>query len=383
MNRDFALLLAMVACFGFSWSFYLILPKFLATELSMNAQQIGAVVAVPGLASVAATPIVGKLIDRYGRRIWITLGTVLMMITGIGFVFVRSDGPLLYVMQVFCGLAFVVTFNAAGTLTADFAPAPRLAQAIGLFGAANLSMNAVSPAVGEIIADHSGWQTVFTVSAVAGLVATALSLLLKDPPRAPHDASATPRSVLGGPLMRVYVATFLYTAAFAALFTLSQPFALEQGVTQLRDFFIAFTIVAVAVRIGGGTVIDRVGSYRASVASLALYATVPLILWQLGPTRLGAVGAAMGLAHGVLYPALSALAIERSDEKTKGMAFAIVHGAFNGGHALFSFTLGALATHYGFGWTFVSAALITALGLGVLTFARSSKKTFAGNVVDL
>ena len=35
-TRQFALLLAMMACFGMSWSFYLILPKFLATQLSLS-----------------------------------------------------------------------------------------------------------------------------------------------------------------------------------------------------------------------------------------------------------------------------------------------------------------------------------------------------------
>ncbi len=41
LTKEFALLLAMMGCFGMSWSFYLILPKFLATELSLDAAGIG------------------------------------------------------------------------------------------------------------------------------------------------------------------------------------------------------------------------------------------------------------------------------------------------------------------------------------------------------
>ena len=37
LSREFLLLLASVSFFGFSWSFYLILPKFFTTELGMDA----------------------------------------------------------------------------------------------------------------------------------------------------------------------------------------------------------------------------------------------------------------------------------------------------------------------------------------------------------
>ncbi len=67
LSRGFLLLLASVSFFGFSWSFYLILPKFFTTELGMDAAGIGRAVAIEGLTAVAITPLVGWLVDRYGR----------------------------------------------------------------------------------------------------------------------------------------------------------------------------------------------------------------------------------------------------------------------------------------------------------------------------
>jgi MFS family permease len=124
---------------------------------------------------VAITPLVGWLVDRYGRQPWLVFGNLMLALTGVLYLFVDHEGPLLYLAQMCWGVGMVMGFNAAGTMTADIAPADRMAQALGLFGAANLGMNAVSPTLGEILADTTGWQGVFVASATAGLLAAALS----------------------------------------------------------------------------------------------------------------------------------------------------------------------------------------------------------------
>ena len=283
LSREFLLLLAAVSFFGFSWSFYLILPKFFATELGMDAAGIGRAVAVEGLTAVAITPLVGWLVDRYGRQPWLVFGNFMLALTGVMYLFVDHEGPLLYLAQMCWGVGMVMGFNAAGTMTADIAPSDRMAQALGLFGAANLGMNAVSPTLGEILADGTGWTSVFVASAAAGLLAALLSTRLSEPPRHPPQEHEPRRPIFGWPLSRVYAATFVMTASFTALFTLHQPFALELGVTELRSFFIGFALVALTVRLGGGRLIDRFGVLRSSIVAFCLYSAVPPMLGFLGP----------------------------------------------------------------------------------------------------
>jgi len=373
LSREFLLLLASVSFFGFSWSFYLILPKFFATELGMDAAGIGRAVAVEGLAAVAATPIVGWLVDRYGRRRWLTFGNLMLAVTGMIYLFVDHDGPLLYLAQTCWGVGMVMGFNAAGTMTADIAPTGRMAQALGLFGAANLGMNAVSPTIGEILADTAGWKYVFAASATAGLLAALLSTRLKDPPRHQPQEHEAPRPIFGGPLLRVYGATFVMTAAFTALFTLHQPFALELGVTEVRSFFIGFAIVALTVRLGGGRLIDRFGVLRSSVVAFCLYSAVPPLLGILGPEHLFAIGAMMGLGHGIAYPAVTALGIERADASSRGMVVSIIHGAFNGGHAFFAYALGLVAATWSYDVAFWMAGAVTLSGALLLSLFRGGK----------
>jgi len=373
LSREFLLLLASVSLFGFSWSFYLILPKFFAAELGMDAAAIGRAVAIEGLTAFAFTPLVGWLVDRYGRRPWLIVGNLMLALTGVVYLFVDQEGPLLFLAQMSWGIGMVMGFNSAGTMTADIAPSDRMAQALGLFGAANLGMNAVSPTIGEVLADSVGWQYVFAASASAGLLATVLSTRLREPARYQAQGHEARRPIFGGSLMRVYAATFVMTAAFTALFTLHQPFALELGVTEVRSFFIGFAIVALTVRLGGGRLIDRFGVLRSSVIAFCLYSAVPPMLGILGPGHLFAIGAMMGLGHGIAYPAVTALGIERADGSSRGMVVSIVHGAFNGGHAFFAYALGFVAAAWGYDVAFGAAGAVTLSGAFILSVSRRTK----------
>lgn len=370
LSRQFVWLLTSTSMFGFSWSFYLILPKFYASALHMDAAAIGRVVSIQGLTAVSVSPLVGWLVDRFERRRWLVVGNLILAVTGAIYLAVDREGPLLYAAQICWGLGMVMGFNAAGTMTADIAPSDRMAQALGFFGAANLGMNAVSPTLGELIADTAGWKPVFALSASAGLLASLFSTRLQEPARHRPHADQPRVPILGRPLLRVYGTMFLMTAGFTALFTLHQPFALSGGVTELRSFFIGFALVALSVRLGGGRLIDRFGVLRASVFALCVYATVPPALGILGPHYLFAIGSMMGLAHGIAYPAVTALGIERADASSRGMVVSIVHGAFNGGHAFFAFTLGAAVSSWGYGATFWIAGTITAMGALLLKAPR-------------
>lgn len=374
LSRDFLLLLGSVSLYGFSWSFYLILPKYFASELGMDAAAIGRAVALQGATAVVVTPLVGWLVDRYGRRPWLTVGDLMIGLTGVLYIFVDREGVLLYAAQICWGVGMVMGFNAAGAMTADIAPSDRMAQAIGLFGAANLGMNAISPTIGELLAGSVGWTWVFVASASAGLVAALMSTRLKEPARHVPHADDLRRPILGSSLLRVYGTTALMTAAFTALFTLHQPFALEQGVTQVRGFFIGFALLALTVRLGGGRLIDRFGVLRASVVSIALYSTVPPMLGLLGADHLFSIGAMMGFAHGIAYPALTALAIARADAASRGMVVSIIHGAFNGGHAFFAYALGRMAADRGFESAFWAAAAITFCGALLLGLGNRAER---------
>ena len=180
LTPGFTKLLVAQACFGYAFSNYFLLPKFLVTELGAGPAEIGQVAAFYGLFVVVFLPAMGVLVDRFGRRDFLTAGALLMAVASFAFTGVDRIGPLLYLLRAVQGVAFAMAFVAGATLAVDEAPPERLGQAIGLFGLTFLAMNAIAPAAAEEIAVRVGWPATFLTAAVFALVSAALSRRLRD-----------------------------------------------------------------------------------------------------------------------------------------------------------------------------------------------------------
>jgi MFS family permease len=124
--------------------------------------------------------------------------------------------------------------------------------------------------------------------------------------------------------------------------------------------------VAIGIRIGFGDWIDRIGRRRAALGSLALYVEVALLATQLPHTGLALLGGALGLSHGVFYPAFNAVAIESTGPRERGKVMALYQAAFQLGGTAGPLAFGLLADRAGYPAVFVAAAATLAVALGVL-----------------
>ena len=403
-TKAFVTVVTTQMAFGYASSVFVLLPKYLSTELHATASDIGHVVAVTGLAAVLAIPFVGAAIDRFGRKPLVILGCVLTAIYAFGWLGVLNMhrmSALMFALQMLGGIAFMIAFNAAGTLVADQAPKERLGQAIGIFGASNMVMSAVAPAVGEILAADVGWHATFALAGGVALVALVLAQRIEE--TAPGlIARARLESERGGeansdgdgsPAARLSVdsippmpgglglqATFALVrrqaplsfamatcgAGYGAVSTFYQPFVLAQGAQHVSGFFIGFTIAAVAVRLLFGSLPDRVGRRRVAIGSYIGFAAMVLVMTRLTPDLLFVFGFFFGATHGVFYPALSALCVEQASPSERGRVMTLVMGSFRVGNVVSAVLLGWVAEGYGYPTVFVLASLGSWLGVAAL-----------------
>ncbi len=367
-TRDFALILATQLAFGFAFSSFFLLPKFVVTHLVGSPRQVGFVGAMSVLAAVLASPLCGKLLDRGARRPIIALGCLLSAVGAIGFLGVVEVGPYLYGLRAVQGVGYTLYFVAAATLVADIAPASRLGQALGWFGSAGLLMNAVATIVAERIAHDFGWHVVFIGAGVSGVIGCLLALALKEPmlhvrtqpqPRTLSTSKARSR-------LPVMWAAAAGGAAFGVMFTFTQPLALSLGEMNISPLFAGYTLAALFVRLAFGNLADRLGRARVGGAALALYAVVVACTAGLSQGFLGVVGVGFGLAHGAFYPSLNALALESAERRERGMVGAYFNAAFNGGVLLVTFCFGQVAQAYGYRIVFLLVAVLTFSGSVIL-----------------
>ncbi len=343
--------------FGLGWSSYLILPTFLAGTLHADATTIGRVTATAGFASLVTMAVITTLIDRIGRRHLFRAGILALIGASAALLAVEEVGPLVYVAQGAIGAAFVLTFNATAAIVTDLAPATRTGQAIGVLGATNMATNALSAAIAEQVALSTGWDVVFAGVAALGVLALAASALLTDAPASTDTGPPVRISQLfSRPLVAVFFASALSGGTFAALFTFHQPFALALGASRVADFFVGFTVTAVAMRVGLGSLGDLFGRRRVAALALVLYAFVALAAANLQVEWLFAYGAAFGVAHGVAYPTANALGVELAPQRARGRVIALFNGAFNAGFGLSALGLGEIADARGYPSVFFCAA---------------------------
>ncbi len=381
VTTDVVLVLAAASTWGYAFSTFYLLPTFLMHELAAGPAEIGFVVGTLSVATVAFTIAAGRHIDRVSRRHAIGVGSLTMSLAALGFTQVRTLGWTIEALRILQGASYALVVTGVGTAITELVPAANLSQALGFSGASMLVMNALAPVVAEPLAAAAGWRVVFVVAAFAALLSAALAMRIREPV---HRVRALPGArgaglgtVLSRPLGRHYATILaLCGAAYGVVFTFQQPYAFELGRTRVGGFFVAYAAAAIGVRLAFGAVPDRLGRHRVALFALGLYTADVLTMAVMHPMMLEVVGAVFGMAHGIFYPAINALAVTASAPHERGRVMAIFTGSFSLGLWAGPTVLGVVAARLGYPIVFACAAAGT-LAAAILLF-RSEEMRAAG-----
>ncbi|MEO6398293.1 MAG: MDR family MFS transporter [Tepidiformaceae bacterium] len=122
------------------------------------------------LASTVVIPLVGKLGDVFGRKLFLIGGIILFMVSSAACGAAPSMTSLIWfraVQGLGGGMIFASVFASLGDI---FSPAER-GKYIGLFTGTFSLASIIGPTVGGLLTDHGGWRLVFLLNIPVGLVA--------------------------------------------------------------------------------------------------------------------------------------------------------------------------------------------------------------------
>jgi predicted MFS family arabinose efflux permease len=367
LTARIATVLAAQFLFGLAWSTYLVVPKFLATELHADPQSIARVTVMGPLVAVLILPVALAGMDRWNRAWIFRAGASFVLVASIGYVWGPRAIPVLGLFQAMVGVSYTLAYNASASVIADDVAPERLGEAVGLLGASNVVANALATTLAERLATAFGWATAFETSAAMALLALALSMRLRDDRASRASMTLEPLGpALRGPLGLVLVAAVFMGATFSAMFTFHQPYVLLIGGRSVSPFFVGFTTTAVLTRVLIGSLGDRYGHREVSVGAALGYGTVALAMTRLNVDYLWAYGLAFGAAHGILYPTLNTHGVLAAPAGARGRVFTVYGGAFNVGVVLATLAWGKIAATVGFPALFMGAALAAYAGALVL-----------------
>ena len=338
---------------------FILLPLYVH-RLGGTEGEIGIVQGAYSAIGILCQPVVGLWLDRVGRRAFMILGVVLLVVASACFIVTQSL-PLLALLRALQGIGFSTFFVANYVHVVGLVPVERRGWALGIYGLSGFLGTALAPIAGEIVVNNLGFRWLFLLAVLLSSVAMGAGPGLEMFRDGLED------------VLRLHMAlAFFFGLGTGAMFTFMPTFGESLGVRSVALYYTAYAVAAMLVRVAGGNLIDVRGRratiipsmfiQASSVAILAILASLvrPHMAVPIVPFLILA-GLLAGGGHGFLYPALSALLMDVTPERRRGGAVGIFSGVMLVGQTLGSMIFGYVAHAFGY-----------AVMWGVVTFLLSA-----------
>ena len=356
---------------GMAYALFLHFSGYLA-DLGASDAQIGVIYAATAVASIAMRPLIGTVMDRYGRRPVIMFGNVLNIVFVLLYLTVTTLGPWVYAVRIGHGVAEAMLFSALFTYATDVIPASRRSQGIALFGVTGLLPIGVAGIVGDLVLSIAGFRELFLTA--AGFAVLTLLFSLPLPERRPELAPGQkPRGfwkiVTEPNLLPIWWMIGSFSTVLTAYFVFIRRYVDDTGFGSVGLFFSMYVAVAIAERVFLGWLPDRAGRKRVLYPSIGLLIAGFFVLAGTSSwVGVAIAGALCGAGHGFIFPILTTLLVDRAPDTDRGSAMSFFTAMLDVGTLIGGPILGVIIDTAGWGPMYITAGV--ALGVATVIFAR-------------
>ncbi|MFN6572625.1 MFS transporter [Dendronalium sp. ChiSLP03b] len=354
------------------------LPLYIQ-DLGGSKQEIGMVVGSFGIGLLLFRPMLGRLADRYGRKLLLLIGTIVAAIAPFGYLIFTSI-PLLMLLRVFHGISLAAFTTGYSALVADLAPLKQRGEIISYMSLTAPIGLALGPALGGYLEQTSGgYGMIFLLAAELAFIGLLGAIQIINPPIQTQQQTLRNNSkfwqILVSPRVRVpAIVMLLGGLAVGAVHTFVPLFIKSTGVDlNVGLFFTVAAISSFSFRIFVGRASDRFGRGLFISFGILAYSLSLLLLWQANSTSTFLVaGIVEGLGGGTLFSMITTMMADRSLPQERGQIFAICIAGFDFGLAIAAPILAFVVEQVGYPSMFAYSAGLTFLGL-IIFFTWSNK----------
>lgn len=392
-KRAFGLLQVTNAVSGISNGVVMITVPWIVLELTGSAAKAGLLAALSSLPGIFVSPVVGGLIDRFGRRAISMFSDVMSMISVLMFLVINAVGDLTYSWILIIAV-IGACFDPAG-YTARKALIPNAATASGIeIDSANGRHEGifaigwmVGPAIGSACIKWSGPMLAFAVTAVMFAAATiAVSLMHVDDEHgktvAHHEDGhesffASLREGFHAltrdkPLFALAIGFMFLSGLYMPIDTVIFPTYFE-SINNATGLGALFASLAAGMVIGSFAYGRLAARFSASallriVMIVSTASLMPMVI--LPPTWLFVVlGFFAGLSWGPFNPLWNSIVQKRVQPELQGRVYGLQMSLLYAAPPLGQLIVGASVDHFGLQSTFV--VVMAVFGLVGFTFAAT------------
>jgi len=326
-----------------------LLPLY-AENMGATGIWIGIIFAGFSVSRAIIMPIAGRLSDRHGRKLFLSIGLLVYSITSLGYIWATSILQLTLV-RLIQGAAAGMIIPIAQAYVGDISPEGEEGTWMGYFNAAFFSGFGFGPLIGGALTDHFGMIVAFSTMGGLNLLAFLLVIFYLPEIRQRGTAASRQSSFRKMSASGMVKGIFSYRLAFSlgrGAFSAFLPIfaATYAGLSPtLIGILLAINILLMSLLgMYGGNIADRFNRRTlvicGSLINIVFLASIPFThsFWLLlGICSLGGIGGAVSM------PAASALTVEEGRRFGMGSTIAIFTVAMSIGMATGPILSGVLA----------------------------------------
>ncbi|MFF2880585.1 MFS transporter [Bacillus toyonensis] len=356
--------------------FYLLVPTLplFIKEIGGNESQVGLMMGMFTIAAVVIRPIIGGMLDQYGRRSFIIFGLILFGLTMYSYN-LASTIVLLAVLRVIHGVTWAVSTTAVGTAITDIIPDSRRGEGMGWYGMAMTIAMAIGPMIGLWIVQYYSFHGLFLLATLLSFMAVILSLITKMPFKPQKEKGKI--QLFEKSVLSITVVVFFLSFAYGGITTFLPLFASSINVNP-GTFFLVYAIALTIVRPISGKLLDKYGEVFIILPALCITILAIVVLTMAnGLTGIIIAATLYGVGFGSAQPALQAAMLTIVDPSKRGVANASFFTAFDLGIGLGAILLGFVSQMFGYRILFTASsvsAVIALLVFGMFVRQKLSEK---------
>ncbi|WP_346939776.1 MFS transporter [uncultured Clostridium sp.] len=365
------IMLTITALLLFS-GFYLLMPTLpiFIKQLGGSESQVGFIIGVFTISSVIVRPIVGGLMDKYGRRVFIISGLIFFAIT-MYFYDLVTVIIFLVILRILHGISWAIATTSIGTAVTDVIPKSRRGEGMGWYGLSMTLGMALGPILGLWVAESFSFHYLFLLCTALALIAFILAFCTEIP--AIQHTHKNTISFFEKDLLPIAIVTFFLSITFGGITTFLPLFAAKIQVN-VGTFFLVYALTLTVIRPITGKISDKYGEDVIIIPALFILIVALLVLtFTKGIVGLVITAILYGIGFGSAQPALQVATIRLAKPEKIGVANATFFTAFDLGIGLGSIILGFVSQLMGYQTLFIVCAVSAFISL--LFFTAFIKKT--------
>lgn len=377
--------------------YFLLLPPlfpFLKDVFGVDYTELGALMtAIYASSAISQIPI-GFMVDRFGARVVLTFGLVMMAI-GFGLMGTVSNFWVLLVLGVVAATGNSVFHPADYAILNSSINPNRMGRAFSIHTFAGHLGSATAPITVIFLATQLGWRWALIIAGLFGLVVMlalttqwnslhddALPKKKKKEDVAPAEGEEAPRSGLSLLFSKAMVIFFLFFMALSITSSGMSSFFVSSIVAVHKNMPIeiastALTAYLFCSSLGillGGEISDRTKRHDlVAGASFIVFAGVAILVatFSLPASVLFALMIVNGIGNGIIRPARDMMVRAASPKGSTGKVFGFVSAGISAGSAIAPIPFGYLLDIGKPQWVFYLMAIFMVVALGTVAVPKS------------